>query len=97
MRKTGVHYAASEAELNRLYNTIDYLRQPSLIQRRVEGDGQGVFALMNKGKPVALFAHRRLREKPPSGGVSVLRESISLPQPMTDYALRFCNMLIGTG
>ena len=88
LRKTEVHYAASEAALRRLYNTIDYLRQPSLIQRRVEGEGQGVFALMNKGKPVALFAHRRLREKPPSGGVSVLRESIALPQPMTEYAVR---------
>jgi predicted ATP-grasp superfamily ATP-dependent carboligase len=88
LRKTGVHYAASEAELKRLYDTIDYLRQPSLIQRRVEGEGQGVFALMNHGQPVALFAHRRLREKPPSGGVSVLRESIPLPQPMTEYALR---------
>ena len=88
LRKTGVHYAAGEAELARLYATIDYLRQPSLIQRRVEGEGQGVFALMNKGQPVALFAHRRLREKPPSGGVSVLRESIALPQPTTQYALR---------
>jgi predicted ATP-grasp superfamily ATP-dependent carboligase len=67
---------------------IDYLCHPSLIQRRVEGEGQGVFALMNHGQPVALFAHRRLREKPPSGGVSVLRESIALPQPMTQYAMR---------
>lgn len=85
---TGVHYARNATELNRLYDNINYLQQPSLIQRRVEGEGQGVFALMNKGKPVALFAHRRLREKPPSGGVSVLRESIALPQPMTEYALR---------
>jgi predicted ATP-grasp superfamily ATP-dependent carboligase len=75
LRKTGVHYAAGEAELVRLYATVDYLRQPTLIQRRVDGEGQGVFALMNKGQPVALFAHRRLREKPPSGGVSVLREA----------------------
>jgi predicted ATP-grasp superfamily ATP-dependent carboligase len=88
LRKTGIHYAASEAELERLYNTIDYLGQPSMIQRRIEGEGQGVFALMDKGRPVSLFAHRRLREKPPSGGVSVLRESVALPQPMTDYALR---------
>ncbi|HEY3303676.1 MAG TPA: ATP-grasp domain-containing protein [Candidatus Binatia bacterium] len=87
-RKTQIHYAAGEAELGRLYKTIDYLSQPSLIQRRIEGEGQGVFALMDKGKPVSLFAHRRLREKPPSGGVSVLRESVALPQPMTDYALR---------
>lgn len=88
VRKTAIHYAASERQLKRLYETIDYLREPSLIQRRVEGEGQGVFALMNNGKPVALFAHRRLREKPPSGGVSVLRESIALPQPMTQLALR---------
>lgn len=66
LRKTGVHYAAGEEELARLYAAIDYLRQPSLIQHRVEGEGQGVFALMNHGQPVALFAHRRLREKPPS-------------------------------
>jgi predicted ATP-grasp superfamily ATP-dependent carboligase len=93
LRKTGVHYAASEPELARLYATIDYLRQPSLIQHRVEGEGQGVFALMNHGQPVALFAHRRLREKPPSGGVSVLRESIALPQPMTQYALRLLQLV----
>ena len=86
--KTGIHYAASEAELERLYSSIDYLRLPSMIQRRIEGEGQGVFALMDNGRPVSLFAHRRLREKPPSGGVSVLRESVALPQPMTDYALR---------
>lgn len=88
LRATRVHYAANAADLKCLYHTVDYLRQPSLIQQRVEGQGQGIFALMDKGKPVALFAHRRLREKPPSGGVSVLRESIALPQPMTEYALR---------
>ncbi len=88
LHKTKVHYATNTEELRRLYSDVDYLQQPSLIQRRVEGEGQGIFAIMNKGKPVTLFAHRRLREKPPSGGVSVLRESIPLPQPMTDYALR---------
>lgn len=87
-RKTGVHYAASAADLYQLYHELAYLRQPSLIQHRVTGQGQGLFALMNHGKAVALFAHKRLREKPPSGGVSVLRESIALPHPMTEYALR---------
>jgi predicted ATP-grasp superfamily ATP-dependent carboligase len=86
--KTGVHYADNLGELRRLYDTVEYLRQTSLIQRRVNGEGQGVFFLMNSGNPIAMFAHRRLREKPPSGGVSVLRESIPLPQPATEYALR---------
>jgi len=29
-----------------------------------------------------MFAHRRLREKPPSGGVSVYRESIPLAEEL---------------
>lgn len=86
--KAGVHYAENLGELKRLYDTVEALREPSLIQRRVNGEGQGVFALMNSGNPLAMFAHRRLREKPPSGGVSVLRESIPLPQPAAEYALR---------
>src|SRR5215472_6715944 len=86
--KTSVHYANNAEELQQLYRQIEYLQQPSLVQRRVVGEGQGLFALMNRGEPLVLFAHKRLREKPPSGGVSVLRESIELPKPMVDYALR---------
>jgi len=87
-KKTGVHYAANAKELSRLYREVDYLRQPSLIQRRIQGQGQGIFVLLSHGNPVVLFAHRRLREKPPSGGVSVFRESIGLPEPATEHALR---------
>ena len=86
--KTAVHHARTQEELQRLYWDVTYLAEPSMIQRRVQGEGQGLFALMNQGVPVATFAHRRLREKPPSGGVSVLRESMAVPQPMADDALR---------
>lgn len=85
--KTTVHTAANREELIRLYQLHPYLRNPSLIQRRIIGEGQGVVALFEHGRPCALFAHKRIREKPPSGGVSVLRESIQLPKPMTDYAI----------
>jgi len=86
--KTSVHQVDNRDELDRLYRTIPYLREPSLIQKRIEGEGQGIFALCKSGDPVALFAHRRIREKPPAGGVSVLRESIELPKEMTDHAVR---------
>jgi predicted ATP-grasp superfamily ATP-dependent carboligase len=86
--KTGVQYAESKEALCRLYDEHEFLQQPSMVQQRIEGRGQGVFALMQYGKPIGLFAHQRLRERPPSGGVSVLSESIPLPQSMTDYALR---------
>jgi predicted ATP-grasp superfamily ATP-dependent carboligase len=86
--KTSVCYAESPEELLRLYRERPYLRQPSLIQRRVIGEGQGLFVLMQEGTPLGMFAHRRLRERPPSGGVSVLRESIALPKAMVEATLK---------
>jgi predicted ATP-grasp superfamily ATP-dependent carboligase len=85
--KTSVHMVSNAEELMDLYRRMPYLRNPSLIQQRVEGEGQGIFGLFDHGRPCALFAHRRIREKPPAGGVSVFRESIELPKPMTDYAV----------
>jgi predicted ATP-grasp superfamily ATP-dependent carboligase len=52
----------------------------TLLQDFVPGHGEGLFALCHRGKIVARFAHQRLREKPPLGGVSVLRESIDVSQ-----------------
>ncbi len=51
---------------------------PVLIQRVVPGWGEGIFVLRWNGTRLAAFAHRRLREKPPEGGTSVLRESIAV-------------------
>lgn len=59
---------------------------PYMLQEQVAGQGQGVFALYDRGKPLAFFAHRRLREKPPSGGVSVLSESIAVDPVLEQYA-----------
>ncbi|NNL85193.1 MAG: ATP-grasp domain-containing protein, partial [Myxococcales bacterium] len=53
-----------------------------LLQEFIPGGGMGVFALADRGRVVANFAHRRLREFPPSGGVSVLRESIEVPETL---------------
>lgn len=51
-----------------------------LVQEFVPGHGEAVFLLCSHGETRARFAHRRLREKPPGGGQSVLRESIA-PDP----------------
>lgn len=63
---------------------------PVLVQRRVRGDGIGVFVGRWGGRTFARFAHRRLREKPPAGGVSVLSESIALPPELE----RACEALL---
>jgi predicted ATP-grasp superfamily ATP-dependent carboligase/protein-tyrosine-phosphatase len=86
--KTSVHVARNANELVHLYEDRWYLKQPSIIQQRIIGEGQGIFGLFSQGQPLALFAHRRIREKPPAGGVSVFRESIPLAHPITDYALK---------
>jgi predicted ATP-grasp superfamily ATP-dependent carboligase len=64
-----------------------------LLQRRVSGVGEGFFALRWGGRPVAMFAHRRLREKPPAGGVSVYRESIALDERLVGPGLRLLDAL----
>jgi predicted ATP-grasp superfamily ATP-dependent carboligase len=50
----------------------------ALLQQEVSGAGEGLSLLRQRGRTLAAFAHRRLREKPPGGGVSVLSESIAV-------------------
>jgi predicted ATP-grasp superfamily ATP-dependent carboligase len=66
---------------------------PVLLQRRVSGVGEGFFALRCGGRTIAMFAHRRLREKPPSGGVSVYRESIPLDERLAGPGRRLLDAL----
>ena len=77
LRKQGVVYAADAAALAAVWPTLG-AGGAVLVQRPVSGRGEGIFLLRSGGRTHAAFAHRRLREKPPSGGVSVLRESIAL-------------------
>ena len=84
-----VRIANSPSEAKDILNSDPaFLSHPFMIQEFVSGHGQGVFALYNNGQAVSFFAHRRLREKPPSGGVSVLSESIKAdPKLLSDARL----------
>ena len=81
---TGVKYAHNIAELEKLYETEPALDFPSMIQEKVIGPGTGLFTLFQNGRHLALFSHQRLREKPPSGGVSVVCESVALDVEMVE-------------
>jgi hypothetical protein len=52
-----------------------------------------MFALFDRGTLVAEFAHRRLREKPPAGGVSVLSESRPVDPRLRDFAVKMLGPL----
>ncbi len=91
---TSVRYARSESELVSLYQNTDHLaRYPSMLQERIVGPGTGLFVLCDHGRIRAEFAHMRLREKPPSGGVSVLAESIPVDPRLLDQAERLLGPL----
>jgi len=82
----GVHLARNPSDLARIAGDPG-LGAGALVQEFVPGHGEGLFFLVEKGEVRARFAHRRLREKPPSGGVSVLCESIA-PDPQLEAASR---------
>ncbi|MBI5267436.1 MAG: ATP-grasp domain-containing protein [candidate division Zixibacteria bacterium] len=92
-----VRYASNAEELIRVYEALHREMAYPLIQRRIEGDGSGLFALFADSDMKAVFAHRRLREKPPSGGVSVLRESVAADERMIDYSRKLLRALNWNG
>jgi len=75
--KMSVRHASGPAALEAHLDTLPAQAYPLLLQQRIVGPGVGVFVLRWNGERVATFMHRRLREKPPSGGVSVYAESIT--------------------
>lgn len=85
-RSTSVAYATTATELDAVLASKDPTEYPVLLQERIVGPGMGVFLCYDNGRPVAVFSHKRLREKPPSGGVSVLCESVPVHPRAKTYA-----------
>ena len=92
-----VNYANSEESVRNILAEKIYLKYPFLVQKRIHGPGIGIFLLMKEGEVLAKFAHRRIREKPPSGGVSVLSESIIPPEDVVESAVKILSNLGWTG
>ena len=84
---TVVQIAHDKNQLEDFLATTPWLQAHEfMLQEFIPGYGTGVFALYNQGEPVCFFSHKRLREKPPQGGVSVLSESIPLNPILLDNA-----------
>jgi len=84
---TQVQLIDSETELRRsLAKQPELMHCGFLLQEFIPGKGAGVFCLFDNGQPVAFFAHRRLREKPPQGGVSVLSESVEVDEKLREQS-----------
>jgi predicted ATP-grasp superfamily ATP-dependent carboligase len=72
-------------------------RCAALLQRYHAGEGHGVELLTDRGRPLAIFQHRRLHEVPITGGASALRESVPVDPVLRDHALRLMGALDWTG
>ena len=92
-RRFGVQFVNSRDQCRAALRTLPAAAFPVLLQRRVRGPGEGLFVLRWNGRVVAEFAHRRLREKPPEGGVSVYRESIALDSQLAEAGRRLLEAL----
>ena len=95
---TGVQVVHSAEKLPAAVHSLAWLGDlPCLVQRFVPGHGAGIFALYGPSGPIAWFAHQRLREKPPTGGVSVLSQSVPIEPAMQSAAARLLTAVGWTG
>jgi predicted ATP-grasp superfamily ATP-dependent carboligase len=92
-QKLTVRHAASLGELHQVLAGQSGAAYPLLLQERVTGPGVGVFLLIWDGVLRATFSHRRLREKPPAGGVSVYSESVAPDEALVQRASRLLQSL----
>jgi predicted ATP-grasp superfamily ATP-dependent carboligase len=83
---TAVRIVRNVEDLSHCLDHCPDYQHPFMLQQYIDGQGQGIFALYDRGQAVCFFAHRRLREKPPWGGVSVLSESVQPDPRMLDIA-----------
>lgn len=88
-----VRYASSSRELREQVARVPGSAFPVLIQERIHGTGAGVFLLIWEGELRAIVGHRRIREKPPSGGVSVVRQSTAVDPELADHSMRLLSAL----
>ena len=82
----GVVHVATASALRRAITALGDAAFPILVQQRIVGPGIGIFLLVWDGKVLATFAHERLREKPPSGGVSVYSQSVAADAELVEHS-----------
>ena len=94
----GQRYAVGRTrdEVRSAYRALHAVKRFPLIQQRVAGPGFGVGVLAEKGRLLASFAHRRVREYPITGGPSTVCVSV-VDDRLTGYAAALIRELDWTG
>lgn len=93
LRDLGPTYANNVRELEAAVQSRRQGEDWPLIQGFVPGQGKGVFTVCDHGRPIAWFAHQRLRDVRPSGSGSSLRRAAPLDPRLRAPAERLlCEM-----
>jgi predicted ATP-grasp superfamily ATP-dependent carboligase len=92
-----VAYASTPEMLERALAEHSRNGHYPILQKCYFGVGVCVTAVMSAGEPLVLFAYRRSREAPITGGQSVFRESIPLDAKLRDYVVRLLNAMSWEG
>lgn len=85
--------ASDTREMFAAYRQIDEHTPQPIVQEYIPGWGEGLFLLCVRGHVKAAFAHRRLKESPPNGGVSTSRMSIPVDRRLLDKSTRLLEKL----
>lgn len=85
--KSSMAFVDDEPAFQRAVEAQPPTAYPLLVQERIVGPGVGIFLLVREKEPLGVFSHRRIREKPPAGGVSVFRESIPADPSLVSLSL----------
>lgn len=89
----GARYASDAESLREVLQSYPDNAYPLLLQERALGRGAGVFLFRVGGRTPLVYGHLRLREKPPSGGVSTYREAVLPPPELVSACERLLDKL----
>jgi len=95
--KPPICYAHSKIEVENFLNSKLPNEFQYIAQSYIMGEGRGIFLSFKDNKNVATFAHKRVLEKPPEGGVSVLSESIKVDPVLVKQCEELLNSLSWNG
>ena len=89
----GIAYVEKLESLEGAFENVKKNYGVPMIQEFIPyGGAYGVEVLFNKGKLIAKFVHKRIREYPISGGPSTLRQSVVYPE-IEGYAIKMLEHL----
>jgi predicted ATP-grasp superfamily ATP-dependent carboligase len=93
IRRGTVRFASSSESLRAIVSGSREVPGFYLIQALVAGSGVGVFVVADRGQPLSVFAHQRIRETNPTGGRASLARSIPPDARIVAPALRLLKAL----